>query len=99
MIVRINDIKHYYRCGYMLQCIFVMFASLLNCLLRTFLGLFVSVFDASILNFIQSLGDAVLALFSGLIGGMIEYMFRLMFGEQCKSYLFVYMVGSEIVVL
>ena len=55
--------------------------------------------NASMLNFIQALGDSVLSLFNGLTGGMIEYMFRLMFGEQCKSYLFVYIVGSEIVVL
>ena len=97
-VVRINDIKHYYCCGYLLQCIFVMFASLLNGLLQTLIKL-VCLYGCilyPILNFIHSRDGTVLILFNGLIDVMIEYIFGSII--SIIAYLFGYVVGSEIVV-
>ena len=44
VVVRVNDLKHSYCCGCLLQCIFAMFASLCD-------GLSVSLNNASILSF------------------------------------------------
>ena len=46
---------------------------------------FICLFDVSILNFMLALGDADSAVFNGLIGGIIEYIFGLICGKFVMS--------------
>ena len=52
-----------------------MFASLFDCLLQTFIVSFTAMFEDRISNFTQLSGDAVEAIFDGLIGCIMKYVF------------------------
>ena len=70
----IIDIKYDHVYKYDFECIFDMFASLLDTLLQTFIDLFAAVFDGLILNFIQTSSGIIAAIFEGLIDCTIRYI-------------------------